>query len=1655
MNAIMNKTMEKRKLLAAIAVLALAMCAFVAFVPAGETDAADATNVPTVGEDGKITIGSALELNGDATITNGLVLNAALTIPETATLTINYAFQASETATNESVITFGTDGQLIVEGKVIINAVNESGYTPGEGATNHILYKTGGYSTTADIQVKSGSLEMNMDKAVKGALNNGKIYLDVDGGNVKFNGNSVTTMYIVQDGGSIEFAQKDGSVMAYIDMNAGSMTVSGTNTTGAAAATPNPYIFVPYAMDIASSATLNVNGAMSIYAKEGGALDSTLPAGHELTISKVTNAGKINVNASGSIDVPSGSTMVLGTINSSGNVDVTVDENGIEDALKNPAVDNIVYDSTNAITQTINKNVTVTSADAIANAKIGDNGAVMLVPAEKDGTVTVDDKTVKFVDKDGDEIGSIIMTDVSAAKIGFFYGSAGVYFIDGQGTVEINGDGKIYGSVADGQKVAIINNSGTNATVNANDTITLGNGSTLEIGTSVILNVADEIRLAEGATSATIIVKGTLAYTSIPAGITLQRDGGIIKVEGGQGTENIISTNQTIDGTYYLTADTVIENNVTLTVGRNATLDLMGFKLTVNGTLIIENRGTVTTMLEGGSIELMSTSVITNNGTIGNNQYGIKLTNGMLADGAAEQSVTMVGVSGVSVGLDRSLNNTGDRVYTMVVSGDVSRISSISTHELTLTNVTVNADMNIGRDVTVNASNITVTGSGTTFTMDGKLMTIDGSFLLKNGTSFVVSAPVTGTITAETGTVGDDGAITSEGGAETVVFTNNTGGDDTTKDYIVGITISVGRATEVDPKDPSESIVYQRMYVSGSLSATTDSENSDYDAEGSIGFTGDVYVNGTLAIPEEIGITDGSDYTFVVDGAGMVSAVENENLNYSGAMYSVETTANAQTTETFYYTTFAAAMEQIGTATDGIVQVAGSYTISGEYTVGDDQEITLKGESGIVVGEDAEITVSADGSIDDAAFYTILGAVVALEGTGYTPEPTIDAFGAETGDHYIYAVMAVDEETNDTRYSGFKVAMDAAASGQTITVVGDAVYDGNLVIPAGVTVTVEDTIRLAVTGNVTIEAEGTLNLGAQSTLTVGEDDRNSTVTVSGKLDATDGGIIAAAVTTNDDNTTSNATVNIYSTGELITTSPIATTEYLKVNAAYYRDGEYTYTSVAKAIAYAEENALTGVNAVGTFSETGAIESDGVNIAIATGANVTLGDVTLNDAAISVTGTGVYTATVSGLTGAGDAAATSTVSVNKTNATIESDVTVDAQGVSNYAFTLGGIRGATTVMAGTVEYAGEYLYTSKDNSLTIASGATLLVGEDSRIYLAGSHMTNNGTFQVDGDVTVNGPATLDGNVVIADTGSLVSPETYSYIDANNESQNADLYLIVTGDVTVETDGVFSVWYLQVGETPELLGSATTGSIAGEVTLNGVAYVFNGASAAETDFVSTAGDEVNTTAYTINGLNFVSVYTFGNVAIATDEINDYVCDLEDLATTVLDENENPVDIVVVWYSGEQNVGTDYVGEYETVSTEIRYNSVPVTISVGSHITLSIDNVIYDYNGVNTLTIGTHTVSVVVDPGYSGDVTITFNGQTISNGGQINVTSDMINALEYPVLSVTGNLTQDSTVVIDGGNQDGGSDGMGLTDYLLIVLVILIVIMAIMVALRLMRS
>ena len=597
-------------------------------------------------------------------------------------------------------------------------------------------------------------------------------------------------------------------------------------------------------------------------------------------------------------------------------------------------------------------------------------------------------------------------------------------------------------------------------------------------------------------------------------------------------------------------------------------------------------------------------------------------------------------------------------------------------------------------------------------------------------------------------------------------------------------------------------------------------------------------------------------------------------------------------------------------------------------------------------------------------------------------------------------------------------------------------------IPAQVTVDVNENIVLTVLGNVTVEAEGKLILDNNAQLVVGKDNaRDYTITVNGDIDATEGGKIAK-------NADSTGKVNLYSTGATSVVGNSITG--VTINAAYYSDaGETVYTSVANAIAYAEENALSSVTATGTFSEGGAIESDGVNIVIALNSVITLGDVTLTGAQISVAQpsgntadkAGQYTATVSGLTGAGDAATTSTVSVNKTTATIASVDSLNAEGVAEYKLTIDSVVNNTTVVAGTIEFAGADDYeieTLKEQVLAVNSGATLLITGD--VIISGAYIDNNGAIVVDEDAILSvGTAgvTLTGDITVGKDAQLLA--------GNNT-------LTVTGTVTVDAEGDFGVnGTLIVGAVPELLGDATTGSIVGEVALGdeAIVYVFAGASVAETEFSNETSSEINATAYKINGIDFVTVYTFDSIDINSAVIDGYVDGLDDLYTPA----PSTEDYSATWYAEDHEVRDgETVGDYAEVTTEIQYNSILVTISVGSHISLSVDGVVYTSTSDKLLTIGTHTVSAVIDPGFSGNVTITFNGQAVTNG-EITITSDMINSIEDIVISATGSLTQDSTIVVDGGSS--GDSGMGLTDYLLIILVVLIVIMAIMVAMRLMRS
>ncbi len=1107
-------------------------------------------------------------------------------------------------------------------------------------------------------------------------------------------------------------------------------------------------------------------------------------------------------------------------------------------------------------------------------------------------------------------------------------------------------------------------------------------------------------------TNALVKVEGKLSYVE-KGNITIENDGGIVEITGELGLKDTINADTTIADKSYLSGNLTIPEGKTLTIAKNASLDMMYYSITVYGTLKIEGGSIDSTGSSDNSIVLMSSGSIVNNGTIGSSKP-IKISNGTISD---VQYVEISKVNGVSIALKRQTSTT---FYDMQISGDITRVSGSTSSSIKAEGVVIAGDLGIGKYVTLTtvgglnvSKNVTVTVS------EGG--SISGNLNLSNGSAVVMKGTMDGKINADTGRITvTDGTEEIEGSS----YIELDGGE-------YGFTVSVAR---VSYNEDGDTVTDQRLYIGGAIN------NMDKNATT---ISADVTVSGTVFVNESLTINKFTQVigegTVDVSAAGSVVVYDDGDFTagFSGAYYSIESDNGAVTG---YYTTFDAAYGAIGTADDTTIEVSGNYTINGTYDLLADQNISVYegASSTITVGENAKVSVSSDANVDDDVFAEILGLVYVEEGIGYEP-----AAGTK------YAVMTVDENENVT-YSGLKVALDNAAEGAEVNIVGEAKYNGSLTIDKNITVIVNDGQTMRVTGNLTIQEGAKLVLGQDSQLIAGTAGKESTISVYGTLDAADGNVYSAY----DATTQKSATVNLYSTGttNAVAGSIVQTTVDEKgavtINAAVVDDaGDLTYTSVAKAIAYCEDNSgyPTSITVVGTVTEKDAITSNDIDIVIANKAKVTLGDVTLVNAKISVVGTGVYTANVSGLTGTGDDAVLSTVSVTETTAKIENKVTVNAQGENVCETTISAIAGkSTAVTAGKIVFVGDEIETSDDVTapvkLSVSSGAELVIYNSTAEVSIKGPIDNEGTVTLKGIVTIYGKTTISGNVAVADEASLTVSDGET--------------LVITGTLTVsgteDKEATFTVkGTLQVGEAPEYLGAS--GSVSGKVILNatdnkGMVVVFDGSSVADATIMN-GTEAAKSTSYTINGIAYATTYGNGKII----GINHYVKMLKDLAS-YKELGANADDIV--WYSGETRVGDETIGTYASVSSEIEYRSVGITISVMPRITLSIDGVVWEgLINEKVLTIGTHTVSVTPYPGYSGDITVTFDGKTITDG-KIVITSDMIG--KDPLLSVTGNIVVDNGTVASSGD-----DGMGLTDYLLIILVVLIAIMAIIVALRLTRS
>ena len=638
----------------------------------------------------------------------------------------------------------------------------------------------------------------------------------------------------------------------------------------------------------------------------------------------------------------------------------------------------------------------------------------------------------------------------------------------------------------------------------------------------------------------------------------------------------------------------------------------------------------------------------------------------------------------------------------------------------------------------------------------------------------------------------------------------------------------------------------------------------------------------------------------------------------------------------------------------------------------------------------------------------------------------------------LYDVMS-SNEAGDVTYSGFQVVLNNAQPGDEITVTGNADAT-NVTIPNGVTVIVQGS--LTVDRTVTVAEGGKLVLDGGS-LTVGTNDTDDKkdvpgkLTVNGEADVTEG-----TVSMIGGSPTNKATID--STGSYIYyTSPVS--ETVQANGATYTnaDGFTVLTTFSKAVAGAVEAETLNVTVIGTVTDTTDVTLGGANVTV-TG-KATLGNINVAESKLTVNG-GELTATIVGQYGEDGSTGTASIVLNKAKITdVTNEAKVNPQNVNVWTLTFAGITSGTVEIAQGTVVAGDMTGTNSEktkDALTVASGATLEIAKDKTVAINGYNtVTVAGTLNVIGTLNVGQTKDVEKFVV---SGTMT-------VDGSASVEN----ITVTGTLNVTdnetTTGNMAVSVaISIGEAAETLGA--TGAVNGVVTLSDAyALAYPGTTVAASNFGNESS--VNSTQFYINGALYVTAYATGSaVAIGEDG---FMEDVEITGFVTSKDNKSIINTVTNWFEDEAmeiplTGNTFNVGGKNAVYIQLEPANAGIKYSVGTGISLYVDGIKVDSSSVAVpISVGTHTVTATVNPGYAGEVTITFNGQAITSG-TFEVTPEMAKTgATAVVLSATGNIT------VDTGSTSGGDSGMGLTEILLIILVVLIVIMAIMVALRLMRS
>ncbi|QHK17808.1 hypothetical protein JS82_06690 [Methanomassiliicoccaceae archaeon DOK] len=1097
----------------------------------------------------------------------------------------------------------------------------------------------------------------------------------------------------------------------------------------------------------------------------------------------------------------------------------------------------------------------------------------------------------------------------------------------------------------------------------------------------------------------------------------------------------------------------MVDEGVTITLQNGGKITVTGGLVTINGEVEVNKgssfaiNGESTTDIESNAVVVNGKLTATNSGIITSDASDrqIFINNGGTLEVKKNASISNIDAN-IAVGGTFKFNGLSDSGFTVSSYGTGTVVSDAS---IEISNTTAG---------TKDVSNLTFTT--TTSNINAYQKDADGTTLIKQYMLNIDGTVADGSITLN----GNDlsGYYTSEDAAKATV-------SHMYNDFVQGTVVIGGKLTV---EDTAKFNVTSGTYVllNGELNIKSPETATEVNTiQGTIEVVGKMTLDANAVVSQNnnndrgiLAVNGGSvniDNNSAVDGKFAVYGAfwEDDNgITHITDLQTAITDSVAGGVTDVYICGLANSWYTGQNPDDG----RGSYVISSDVTIPDDTDVTVL--CGAIVAEGATVTVSADASLE-------------FEGTWsgmYVLGKLVDHDTNINEDQMKYEVKKTTDTDTETiyTYTTLKIALSEAQSGETINLNGTVTIDENLTIPEGVTVVADGTVddTAADTPGIIVESatftvNGVLNMsGTQFQLTKSD-----------KAGAENGNIVVNNYISNVND------ANFINWNDWSTDSDI-------LDGAYFNGtvGEVEGNFISSASVAADASSTTT-----TIVFYGKVNMGDVTFTAPEGLDQTVYIYNNSDDS-AVAGTITLSGKVTVNTYNGDL----TGSITAGGATISLDANKDAT-ISNVAIgtdeettyqmqiasmnrTSGGVAtsdGAITIVSGTVYITATY---NTDN-MTVAEGAELVIRDEGSL-IAGTNPgyrfnTTSGNMPLFTDSVVSGLAGLKVNGTVTVNGDLTADVAY----INGTVNITGTGTFVNKVVTMVNGTVAS----QEGASASYVVGLINGTISGDVNAEAI-VAYPGSDVSGVKIVAPGSTTINSTKFFVNGNEVATVYAkdgvYGELILLMTEVNgvrydtakfyvdegmtDCINDFKSEGNTIYNELIGVIDGFKGIIYDAQNDTYDFsdfkeklaavkgnfeIGDYENIYIGMEPALVTGVISVGTGLNLYIDSLAWDPNVGYQLGVGTHVISFDVTTGYDGtNATITFNGQTVKNGGTIEITSDMTTF----TLMVSGAVPSSGQVVIENG---GDSGSLGLTDYLLIVLVILIVIMAIIVATRLMRS